>query len=283
VNRGDLRSAQELANQLLALGESSRDPSLLVEAHFAHGNTLFWVGDFAPARDHLEQGINFYNPQIHRSHAFVYGQDPGVHSTCFLAFDLWMLGHPDRALAKGNQALALAHDLAHPFSLDLALLHATSVHQLRREPQLAEKRADAVIALSAEQGFSFWSWWALIFRGWAMARQYPGAEGTAQIREGLAALKAAGAEVGLPMGLALLAEALENENRAGEALNVLAEALSVSSKNGIQMYDAEIYRLKGELLLASSRAENAAMRKAAFVAPSRSRADNKRSRGSSAP
>jgi predicted ATPase/DNA-binding IscR family transcriptional regulator len=256
MNRGDLRSAQELANQLLVLGEGSRDPALLVEAHFAHGNTLFWAGEFASARTHLEQGINLYDPQIHHSHAFVYGQDPGVHSTSFLAFALWMLGYPDRALAKGNQALALARDLAHPFSLDLALLHVTIVHQLRRSPQRVERRADAVIALSAERGFSFWSWWALIFRGWAMAQQSSGAEGTAQIREGLAALKAAGAEVGLPMGLALLAEALGNENRPAEALGELAEALSVSSKNGIQMCDAEIYRLKGELLLASSRAEN---------------------------
>jgi len=97
-----------------------------------------------------------------------------------------------------------------------------------------------------------------------MAQQSSGAEGTAQIREGLAALKAAGAEVGVPMGLALLAEALGNENRPAEALGELAEALSVSSKNGIQMCDAEIYRLKGELLLASSRAENRSEAESSF-------------------
>src|SRR5262249_51359157 len=210
------------------------------EAHFACGLTLFWLGDFAPARDHLERGIHLYDPQIHRSHAFVYGQDPGVYSKCVLAFALWRLGYPDHALAKSNEALALTHDLAHPFSLALALFHAGCVHQTRREPQHAEKRADAVIALSAERGFSFWSWLALILRGWAVAQQERGAEGIGQIREGLAAIRAGGAEIGLPWGLPQLAETLGNKSRAEEALNLLAEALVVASRNGDQMNEAEI-------------------------------------------
>jgi predicted ATPase/DNA-binding IscR family transcriptional regulator len=256
LNRGDLRSAQELAEQLLALGEGARDPSLLVEAHYACGTTLFWLGDFASARDHLEQGIQLYDPQIHRSHAFVYGQDPGICSTSMLVMALWILGYPDRALAKSSRALALARDLGHPFSLAFALLSGGLVHQLRREPQLAERRQDAVIALSAERGLaSFWSWWASVVRGWAVAQQERGAEGVAQIREGVAAIKGIG-ELALTWGLALLAETLGNESRAEEALNVLAEALAVSSENGEQFYEAEIYRLKGELLLATPRAEN---------------------------
>jgi len=254
--RGDLRSAQDLSKQLLALGEATQDPSLLVEAHFSRGFTLQWMGDFSPARDHFEQGIHLYDQQIHRSHAFVYGQDPGVFSASILATNLWLLGYPDQALAKSSHALALAHDLAHPFSLVLGLHNAALLHLLRREPQLAEKRADAVIALSVERGFSWWPWWASAVRGWAMAKQERGAEGIEQIREGLAAVRAGGTELALPWGLALLAEALGNESRGEEALNVLNEALALSSKNGDQIWDAEIYRLKGELLLASSRAEN---------------------------
>src|SRR6185369_17292131 len=156
LTRGDLRSAQELAKELPALAEKAQDPGLLVEGHYAYGTTLFWAGDFAPARHHFEQGIHLYDPQIHRSHAFVYGHDPGVYSTSILAFALWLLGYPDRALEKTNQALALARELAHPFSLVSALHRAALVHQLRREPQLAENREDAVIALSAERGLSFW-------------------------------------------------------------------------------------------------------------------------------
>jgi tetratricopeptide (TPR) repeat protein len=205
LNRGDLRSAQELAERLLTLGENSRDPSLLVEAHYACGMTVFWVGDFVAARDHLERGIHLYEPQIHRSHAFVYGQDPRICSTSMLVMVLWILGDPDRALAKSDQALALAHDLAHPFSLAYALLTAALVHQVRREPQLAESRADALISLSAERGFSFFSDYGSVFRGWAVAQQERGAEGIVQIREGLSAIKAGGGELALPWVLALLA------------------------------------------------------------------------------
>jgi predicted ATPase len=126
------------------------------------------------------------------------------------------------------------------------------VHELRREPQLAESRVDTVIALSAERGFSYWLSWALIVRGWAVAQREQGAEGIVQIREGLAALRAGGSELALPWGLALLAEASGTKRGVEEALNVLAEALTVSNKNGDLMYEAEIYRLKGELLLASA-------------------------------
>jgi class 3 adenylate cyclase/predicted ATPase/DNA-binding IscR family transcriptional regulator/ribosomal protein L40E len=255
LSRGDLGTARELAEQLLSLAESARDPDLLVEGHFACGATLYWAGDFAAARDQLEQGIHLYDPQAHGSHAFVYGQEPGAFSTTRLASVLWLLGYPDRALAKSNRAVALARDRAHPFSLVAALQGAAMVHQLCRETELAERHADAVIALSAERGLSYYLWWALIVRGWAVTQQERAAEGIAEIREGLAAVRAGEAELALPWVLALLAEALRNESRAEEALNVLTEALAVSSKNGVQLYDAEIYRLKGELL-ASSGAED---------------------------
>jgi class 3 adenylate cyclase/predicted ATPase len=256
LTRGDLRSARELANQLLDLGETVRDLSLLVQAHFDLGSTLFFAGDLAPSGDQLEKGIRLYDSEVHRSLAFIYGQDPGVFSRSQLAFTLWMLGYPDRALTKGNEGIAMARDLGHPFSLAIALHMTGTVHQLRREPQLAESREDAVIALSAERELSFWSWWASIIRGWAVAQQKEGAEGIAQMREDLAVIRAAGTELALPWALALLAEALGNEGQAEEALTVLGDALALAAKNGDLMYEAEINRLRGELLLDLSQGQN---------------------------
>jgi class 3 adenylate cyclase/predicted ATPase len=254
--RGDLRSAQELSKQLLTLGEATQDRSLLVEAHSARGMTLFWMGDFVPARDHLEQAVHMYDPQAHRSHAFVYGVDPRIFSKATAGIISWFLGYPDSALAQSNQGVALARDLAHPFSLAMALHINALVHQLRGEPQLTRSREDTVIALSAERELSFFSWWASALRGWAVEQQQRGVDGIVQIREGLAAVRAGGTEMGLPYGLALLVEALENESQAEEALTVLGEARALAAKNGDLMYHAEINRLRGELLLNLSPEEN---------------------------
>jgi class 3 adenylate cyclase/predicted ATPase len=254
--RGDLRSAQELSNQLLALGEATRDPSFLVEAHSARGMTLFWMGDLAPARNHLEQAVHMYDPLLHRSHAYVYGLDPGIFSRTTEGIVSWLLGYPDHALDQSNQGLPLARELAHPFSLAHALHVSALVHQLRREPQLVVSREETVIALSAERDLSFFSWWATVLRGWAVEQAERGEDGIAQIREGLAAVKAGGTETGRPYGLALLAEVLGNKGQAEEALTVLGEALALIARNGDRQYEAEIYRLKGELLLNLSRPEN---------------------------
>ena len=91
--------------------------------------------------------------------------------------------------------------------------------------------------------------WGTILRGWALAEQGQGEEGIAQIRQGLAACRATGAEVWRPHFLALLAEAYGKAGQTEEGLSVLAEALAVVDKTGERFYEAELYRLKGELTL----------------------------------
>ena len=107
-------------------------------------------------REHLEQGIALYNPQQHHSHAFLYGRDPGVACRSVAAVFLWFLGYPDQALKRIQEALTLAHELSHPFSLGHTLLFAAVLHLFRREGQLAQERAEAAIALASEQEFPFW-------------------------------------------------------------------------------------------------------------------------------
>jgi class 3 adenylate cyclase/predicted ATPase len=254
---GDLRSAEELAKQLLTLAEKVGDRALLVEARWALGATLYHMGEFALARDHLEHGIDLYDRQQHRSHAFIYGQDPGVACTSYSSWALWQLGFPSQALARCNEGLTLAHDIAHPHTLAFALGFVAVIHQLRREPELVERRADALIALSAEREFPFWSAFGSILRGWAVAQRGRATEGIARIREGLASFRTGGGGVGIPWALLLLAEACAKAGQTEEGLTALAEALGIAARNGDRLYEAaEIYRLKGELLLASACAQN---------------------------
>ncbi len=185
--RAEHKRAHELAEQLLRLAQSRQDPALLVEAHYVMGVVLFLLGELAPARTHLEQGIALYDSQQHRSLAFIYGSlDPGVHCLSYTALVLWHLGYPEQALKRVHEALSLAQELSHPFSLALALGFAPILHQFRREGQAVQDRAEAAIALSTEQGFPFWVAEGTIFRGWALAEQGHGAESLSQIREALA-------------------------------------------------------------------------------------------------
>jgi predicted ATPase len=254
--QGELQTARELGEQILALAQRVRDAELLLVAHRVMGDTLIWLGEFAGARAHLEQGMALYHPQQHRSHAFLYAYDSGVHCLSFVPLPLWYLGYPDQALQRIHDALSLAQELSHPFSLAIALTFAALLHQLRREGQAVKEQAEALVTLSTEQGCALQVAQGMIFRGWALAEQGQSAEGIAQIRQGIAAWRVTGAELAVPYYLALLAEAYGQAGQAEAGLRVLAEALTVVRKTGDRHHEAEIYRLKGELLLQRATGNN---------------------------
>jgi predicted ATPase len=249
--RAEHKTARELGEQLLSLAQHQQDPAFLLEAHFDWGAILYCLGEFAPAREHLEQSIARYDPQQHRSHTLVYGSDPRVFCLSWTAHALWSLGYPDQALKRTQEALASAQELSHPFSLALALDYATILHQFRRERQAAQERAAAAIALCTEQGFAYYLAWGTVMQGWALAEQGRREEGIAQMRQSLAALRATGAELRQPYYLAMLAEAYGKAGKAEEGLTALAEALDRVNKTGERFYEADLYRLKGELTLKS--------------------------------
>jgi TOMM system kinase/cyclase fusion protein len=247
--RAEPRTARELGEQLLRLAQSVPDSSFLLEAHLALGNTLVWLGEVAPAHAHLAQGIALYNPQQHCSHVFLYGHDPGVWCRFFAAWALWDLGYPDQALTRSHEGLTLARGLSHVHILANALGYAARLHQLRGEVRATQECADAEMVLAREHGFRFLLAEATCFRGWALAEQGQEEEGIAQIRQGLAAWRAAGAEIGRTQYLALLAEAYGKAGQVEKGLTALTEALTILGESGERRWEAELYRLYGELSL----------------------------------
>ena len=249
VVRAEYRTSYALAEQLLSLAESQHDTPGLMAAHFALGSSSFQLGELTVGRTHWEQGLALYDLQEHRSLAFVYGQDPGVTSRSWTALALWQLGYPDQALKSIHAAVSLAQEVAHPYSLAYALTCAAWCHQLRREEQRAQEQAEAGIALSTEHGVPIFLAMSTIHRGWALAEQGQGEEGIVQLRQGLAAFRAIGASEGQTYYLALLAEAQGKAGRAEDGLSTLAEALTAVHNTGERVYEAELYRLKGQLTL----------------------------------
>jgi predicted ATPase len=252
VTQPDFHTARELGEQCYALAQREQDQSLLMEACYALELTLFFLGELSPSRALFERGITLYDPRKHRSHILLYGQEPGVFLRVHTAWTLWILGYPDQALKRIQEAIALTRDFSHPFTLGFALSGACWFHQFRQEGQEARERAEAAIELSAEQGFPFWLAMGTIFRGWALAEQGQAEEGITQIRQGLAGWRTMGAESVTSYYLALLAETYGKGGQVGEGLTVAGEALAIADKNEERFYEAELYRLYGELTLKQS-------------------------------
>src|SRR5207249_4153846 len=201
-----LHTARELGETLLRLAQHADDPAFSFLAHLTLGVTWFFLGVLPTARLHLEAGITRYTPDQRRALVFRMGQDPGVVCRAIAAEALWVLGYPAQALARLHDALALAHELSHPFSLAWARCQAAYVYQFHRDVPAVHEQAEAAVALSTEQGFPFWAAAGTILRGWALAMRGQGEEGMAQVRQGITSYRAAGAALLVPYYCTVLAD-----------------------------------------------------------------------------
>jgi TOMM system kinase/cyclase fusion protein len=246
---GRFHTAHELAEQLVRLAQHAPDTAMPPIAYGAVGGVAFLRGEFATAHALFERDIARYDPDRQGSVIAQYDDDPGVIFPAFLALILWMRGYPDQAWQRSQDALTMATKLAHPFSQVFALIYAAIFHQLRREPRRTEERAEATRCVSTEQGFPYWWAWGTIMWGWALAEQGRHTDGMAQLRQGLEAYRATGATLWRPYCLGLLAEAQGKSGQPDEGLRVLEDALALAGTDDEERwYEAELYRLKGELL-----------------------------------
>jgi predicted ATPase len=258
-NRAQCRAARSLAEQLLSLAHTIGEPAYLPGVHALLGQVLFIMGEFRLAWKHATQGLAVYETQNHGPFAAHAAQDPGVTCLAAQARALWYLGYPDQALQSGRAALARARDLAHPISLASALNSLIALHHWRGEWHIAQKLGAQLATLARKQAFPHWAGWGLLLRGEILARQGRVEEGIVQMRQGFAALQSTGAQMPLT-GLACeLAWAYQKAARPEEGLPLLAEALAVIPNTGERFAEAELYRLKGELLLRKGERENGGM------------------------
>ena len=247
--RADLPLARQLGEELLDLAASRDEVRLSVIAHYTLGLTSYFLGELLSARGHLEEGIACYTPAQQSSPLFRAGQDPGVACHIYAVWTLWSLGYSDQALARVQDGLALATELAHPFSSAFASNGTSLLYQLRGEEQEAYNHAAAAVTLSTEQGFVHLLAMGTIMRGWALTTRGQGEEGLRQMRHGLTAYRATGAEVVVPYFLVLLVEGYASLGQVEAGLNVLREGWEVMERTGQHLWQAEVCRLKGVLLL----------------------------------
>jgi adenylate cyclase len=243
--RGELQAAREKAEQILELGQRAHDGFLLWVGHFGIGFILFFRGELVPAWAHFERAMALYDPQQHRDRALLNAQDHMVSCLCHLAWGLIVLGYPDQAVTRIREALSRARELAHPYSLVYALIHAVIIHQLRLDIQAIQEHTAAMIAICEEQEFAFWFAVGRFYEGWVLVAQGHGEAGVAQMRPGIAPSE----RLMAPYFRALLAEAYATIGQTADAWAVLVAVLAEVDQGEGRFYAAELHRLTGELLL----------------------------------
>jgi tetratricopeptide (TPR) repeat protein len=261
-NRGDMQRARTLAARALTTAERSGDAEVALHGHIQVAILEYYEGNFASALAHLDAARVLYEPGRDDATASMFAVAAVVTIAVYEAWNLWALGTPDRALGRARDAVALARRLDHPFSLANALLFESAVHWWRRDSPSQTAAAAEAIALCEQQGFPLWLAGARMFH--AAARVADGEPGAvADLLDGLAAAGETGNQVAAPALFALLAEAQATVGRLDDVHGILETGLAVAVQTGQHFYDAELHRLKGEIVLRTAEGSEAARERTA--------------------
>ena len=253
IVRGDLRACVGQAADGMALAEVQGDPGMMMEALFMPGVTRFYRGLFAGARDHHESAVRAYDDRDRTKFWTAHtGHDAGVTHRCYLALTLWHLGYPDQALRLARETCELARSIGHGFSLAHALDFAAHLALYCRLGAEVQAKGQEETAVATELGFPFWHALGTLHKGAGLLLQGRHEESLPLLLKGFEAFRASGAGIRVPSYLGTLGDAYTQLGRYEDARRALDQALAVAEANDDRCHEAELFRLRGELLLAES-------------------------------
>jgi DNA-binding winged helix-turn-helix (wHTH) protein/predicted ATPase len=250
--RGDLRESLKIAKAMLVLARRCQDWSFLLNAHMVAGCSHFYLGDFARAREDLDYSVSHYDLKRFAATASAYSWDPGVLAACYNAKTLWMLGYPMQAAQQAQRALDFAHQLSSPYYLALANGVLAMYYAYRGDVDAMLRTAEAAIATATDHGFYHWLAAGTTIKGCALAQKGQRSQGMSCLNEGIAKWQSTGAQMLLPTFRLLQVEMHLAAGDGRAALTIVEDGLAISKKNRESYYDAELYRLKGEILSRTS-------------------------------
>ena len=261
-----LAETDEVARQLRRIADAKQETELEVVANYTAGFTLLCMGRPGDARDHLEKSIALYRPSTDSSNIYRSAQDPGVACRSYLSIAEWLLGYPDKARATAHDGIACAEALKDRFALRFSLAYALCytaaiVAELRDEDVAAP--IDRGLDIATEDGYHLWIVYGGVQRANLDYLSAPSDATLAGIRESIDAVLALGVHLNTPYFMTLLARAYQRAGRIAQGLQVLDEAQQSIEARGERWWEAEVHRLRGQILLARSR-DDAADAEACF-------------------
>ena len=251
ITRGDLDEARSFADHLFTLAERSGDPGSVLQAHHARWSTLFTLGDLRGTEIHAREGLTLCEPGRHTTLAYG-GHDTGICARVFCARVLALRGRIDAAAALCEEAVALARELDHPFTLAFTLMHVAAVHETRRDARASRAHAAEATHIASEHSFGLMRAWADLLPGMVDGAPRRGPSGFDDAR-GRRRVRARHGFGNVPAAHARPARRARSaaNGLVTEALQTVDDAFAISDRTGERFYVAELHRLKGELRLAS--------------------------------
>jgi serine/threonine protein kinase/predicted ATPase len=243
---GQLEAGRELAERCLNLARQSGDPDMLLEAHFSLGNVLYWQGEFAPAVAEMQQVIAQYQSHQHEVHTTHFGHNPRITCLTYGAWSTWALGYPQRALSLAQEAMAMAEEKGHGFSRAIALQIFAFLHHQRREVPETRRYAEILI----EQAGQYATYWIAghFLLGWSLIRLGQTKEGTEMVRDAWKQWSGGGAGVAHSLYATFLLEAALQAGDLEEGIELATAALAEARRRSERSHEAEVQRLRGELV-----------------------------------
>ena len=250
--RADYSVAQELSQQLIDIAQKTQDPVFCSAAPRSIGATNFYQGDLINSRRFLEQVFVQETASEHRSRALSFDVvDVEVVSQSYNAWVLWLQGYPEQARLESEKAVELAHRLDHQFSIALATSFASWTYQFCRDKDQTRDKAEKALELSQKYGFKFWVGWAKIMQTWSTTNENNREDAIGLTEQGLKEWQVTGSRLGQSYFLTLLAETALAAGDYKKSLATLSDAQEFADLTNERFWQAEIHRIKGELLILS--------------------------------
>jgi class 3 adenylate cyclase/predicted ATPase len=246
--RGEFEQSRMVAQDLLSRAQHSKDSTALMMGHRVLGMSLFVIGELRDAKLELENAIELYDADRHASLALVFSQDFKATAQAYLGLTLVLMGEIEAGLNYGRSAVAYAEQLRHPHSVCYVLPFLAGAYLVAGLPKEGHAVAERTILLSAEYGFPQWFAGGLMLRGWARGESGDVEAGLADIRASIGALEQTGTLIWMQFARFLLAKALAKAGQFGDAMEIIENITAEISATSGRWYEAEVLRLRGDLL-----------------------------------